>query len=132
MEQMLIANTKHLRRPTAFGIKKVLRNIFALQQVVKTLTDDEQESEFDHAKEYFSLFFLTPQVRNHLLSCFTIHNSPQEMLDRIRNKQTFTFGDYETMLNLQCSVDQGEAADRNYSLYLLDLQCLDMARMNES
>ena len=62
MEQMLIANAKHLRRPTAFGIKKVLRNILALQQVVKTLTDDVQESDFDRAKEYFSLFFLTPQV----------------------------------------------------------------------
>jgi hypothetical protein len=66
MEQLIIANAKHLRRPTAFGIKKVLRNILALQQVVKTLTDDVQESDFDHAKEYYSLFFLTPQVRNNL------------------------------------------------------------------
>jgi len=75
MEQMLIANAKHLRRPTAFGIKKVLRNILALQQVVKTLTDDVQESEFDHAKEYFSLFFLTPQVfQSNLLSFFAVNN----------------------------------------------------------
>jgi len=54
------------------------------------------------------------------------------MLDRIRQKQTFTFGDYETMLNLQCNTDQGEEVDRNYSMYLLDLQCLDMERMNEN
>lgn len=55
------------------------------------------------------------------------------MLDGIRLKQTFTFVDYETMLNLQCSYDQGEVADRNnYSTYLLDLQCLDMEHMDES
>jgi exocyst complex component 4 len=126
MEQMLIANAKHLRHPTTFGIKKVLRNILALQQVVRTLTDDAQESEFDHAKEYFSLFFMTPQVGDHLLPCFAAHNSTQAMLDSIRKKQAFMFEDYRTMLNLQCSVDQGEAADRNYDSYLLDLQRLDM------
>ena len=53
------------------------------------------------------------------------------MLDGIRQKQTFTFGDYENMLNLQCGVDQGEAADRNYSTYLLDLHCLGMERMDK-
>jgi exocyst complex component 4 len=132
MEYMLVVNAKHLRRPTAFGIKKVFRNILALQQVLKTLTDDEQESEFEHAKEYFSLFFITPQVGIHLLSRFPADYGTQEMLDSIRNKQSFTFEDYRAMLNLQCGADQGEAIDRNYSMYLLDLQALDIEHIDES
>jgi exocyst complex component 4 len=129
---MLIADARHLRRPTAFGIKKVLRNVLALQQVVKTFTDDVPESEFEHAKEYFSLFFLTPQVRINRLSGFAADKSVQAMLDRIRIKQTFRFEEYQAMLNLQCGVDQGEATDPNYSMYLLDLQRLDVERMDES
>ncbi len=114
-------------------MQNIYGNILDLQQVVKTLTDDAQESEFDHAKEYFSLFFLTPQVfQSNLLSFFAVNNCMQEMLDRVRQKQTFKFEDYKTMLNLQCNTEQGEPVDRNYSMYLLDLQCLDMERMNES
>lgn len=50
------------------------------------------------------------------------------MLNEIRKKQVFTFEEYRTMLHLQCGGDQGQAVDRNYSLYLVDLQCLDMER----
>lgn len=68
-----------------------------------------------------------------LLSCRPAFNSAQAMLDRIRKKQTFRFEDYQTMLNLQCSIDQGEASsDRNYSTHLLDLQCLVMENITES
>lgn len=132
MENMLIVNAKHLRRPTAFGIKKILRNILALQQVVKAITDDVQEPEFEYSKEYFSLFFLTPRVRNYLLSCLAADDTPQQMLDSIREKQIFTFEEYQIMLNLQCGVDQGEAVDRNYSMYLLDLQSLEMECKDKS
>ena len=132
LEHMLIANARHLWRPTGFGIKKILRNILALQQVVKTLTDDLQEAEFEHAKEYFSYFFVTPQVRSCVLSCRPVVHNIQEMLDHVRENQTFTFEDYQTMLNLQCNIDQGETADRNYSTHLLDLQCLVMESMTES
>lgn len=52
------------------------------------------------------------------------------MLEGIRRKPSFTFEEYQTMLNLQCGVHQGQALDRNYSMYLLDLQCLDLERMD--
>ncbi len=52
------------------------------------------------------------------------------MLDGIRKKQVFRFEEYQTMLHLQCGVDQGQAIDRNYSMYLIDLQCLDMEGMD--
>ncbi|KAF8213248.1 exocyst complex component sec8 [Mycena galopus ATCC 62051] len=114
MEQLLISGARHLSLPTAFGIKKIMRNILALQQRIKTLTNDQQNTEFDKAKRYYSLFNI----------------SPQEMLDGIRKKQTFTFDEYQTMLNLQCKVAEGEdgprATDRNFSMYVIDLHGLEM------
>lgn len=57
------------------------------------------------------------------------------MLDSIRQKQFFSFEQYETMLNLQCGVDptQGEAGrtqatDRNYSMYVIDLHGLELEK----
>ncbi|KAJ7706369.1 Sec8 exocyst complex component-specific domain-containing protein [Mycena rosella] len=112
MEQLLIAGARHLRQPTAFGIKKIMRNILALQQSIKTLTNDQQNTEFERAKRYYSLFNM----------------SPQDMLDGIRKKQSFTFDEYQTMLNLQCKTEGGgdSSRDRNYSMYVIDLHGLEM------
>ncbi|PPQ62982.1 hypothetical protein CVT24_006088, partial [Panaeolus cyanescens] len=62
MEQLLIHNGRLLRIPNSFGVKKIMRNILALQQSIKTLTDDSQDSEFERAKTYYSLYFISPQV----------------------------------------------------------------------
>ncbi|KAJ7487411.1 exocyst complex component sec8 [Mycena galericulata] len=114
MEQLLISGARNLRMPTPFGVKKIMRNILALQQGIKALTNDQQNTEFERAKRYYSLFNM----------------SPQDMLDSIRKQQLFTFDEYQTMLNLQCKVDgDGEgpkAADRNYSMYVIDLHGLEM------
>jgi len=113
MEQLLISGARHLRLPTAFGIKKIMRNILALQQSVKNLTNDQQNTEFERAKRYYSLFNISPQV----------------MLDGIRKKQSFTFDEYQTMLNLQCKAGgdgDAKATDRNYSMYVIDLHGLEM------
>ena len=55
------------------------------------------------------------------------------MLDGIRKRQSFTFDEYQTMLNLQCGVDpsrpnESRATDRNYSLYVIDLHGLEMEK----
>lgn len=118
IDQLLITNARLLRLPTAFGIKKINRTMLALQQCIRSITDDQECSEFRQAKEYYSLFFITPQ----------------EMLDGIRKKQAFSFEEYQTMLNLQCGVDQtrtgdertSRATDRNYSMYVIDLHGLEM------
>ncbi|CAK5280151.1 unnamed protein product [Mycena citricolor] len=116
MEETLIAGARHLRKPTPFGIQKMMRNILALQQSVRALGAEEQHTEFQRAKRYFSLFSLTPQ----------------EMLDGIRKKQEFSFDEYQLMLNLQCGVyedgngEGAKAADRSYSMYLIDLHGLEM------
>ncbi|KAF7339621.1 Sec8 exocyst complex component specific domain-containing protein [Mycena sanguinolenta] len=111
MEQLLISGARHLRLPTAFGIKKIMRNILALQQRTKTLTNDQQNTEFDKAKRYYSLFNM----------------SPQDMLDSIRQRQIFTFDEYQTMLNLQCKVaGEDGPKDRNFSMYVIELHGLEM------
>ncbi|KAF7306760.1 Sec8 exocyst complex component specific domain-containing protein [Mycena indigotica] len=115
MEQLLISGARHLRLPTPLGVKKILRNILALQQSVRTLTNEQNSTEFEHAKRYYQLFSVTPQ----------------EMLDGIRKKQDFTFDEYQIMLNLQCGVVEGSGegakpVDRNFSMYVIDLHGLEM------
>ncbi|EKM84205.1 hypothetical protein AGABI1DRAFT_52016 [Agaricus bisporus var. burnettii JB137-S8] len=117
MESMLISNARLLRLPNDYGIKKMMRNMLALQQSIKTLTNDQQLTEFERAKQYYSLYNL----------------SPQAMLDEIRKKQVFTFDEYKTMLSLQCGVDPAEgdagavkATDRGYNMYIIELHGLVM------
>lgn len=66
MEYTLIKNARHLHSPNSFGIKKILRNVLALQQSIKTLADDQEDTEFNRVKRYYSLFFVSPQVNGTL------------------------------------------------------------------
>lgn len=59
------------------------------------------------------------------------------MLDSIRQKQSFTFDEYKTMLDLQCGVNEGrtgsaQANDRNYSMYVIDLHGLELESSGDS
>lgn len=62
MEHMTIYNARHLRFPNEFGMKKIVRNIQALQQSLRTLNMDQEETEFERAKRYYALFSLSPRV----------------------------------------------------------------------
>lgn len=62
-----------------------------------------------------------------------LYSVSQEMLETIRQKQCFTFDEYQTMLNLQCGVDPAEgesgiakATDRNYGMYVIELHGLEI------
>ncbi|KAH9836975.1 Sec8 exocyst complex component-specific domain-containing protein [Rhodofomes roseus] len=117
MERLLISNARLIRSLNAFGIKKMNRNMLALQQNIKTITQNSDDVEFERAKRYYSLFSM----------------SPQDMLDSIRKKQEFSFDEYKAMLDLQCGVDPtnseqsaAQATDRNYSLYVIDLHGLEL------
>jgi exocyst complex component 4 len=56
------------------------------------------------------------------------------MLDGIRQKQSFSFDEYQAMLDLQCGVnstsegDLQKAVDRNYSVYVIELHGLEMEK----
>ena len=62
LEHLLISEAKRIRIANANGVRKMIRNILALQQSIKTLTNDVRGADFDRAKKYYSLFFRTPTV----------------------------------------------------------------------
>ncbi len=63
MESLLITNARHIRAMNMNGIKKMFRNILALQQNIKTIAQESQHTEFERAKRYYSFFSLSPSVR---------------------------------------------------------------------
>lgn len=53
------------------GIQRMCRNVFALQQTLTNITMT-REVALDHARHYFELFFLTPEVNRkltHYMKC---------------------------------------------------------------
>ena len=80
MEHMLITSARHVRKANEFGVKKILRNVLALQQGVKSLTMDKHDAEFEHAKAYFVLFFISPQVSSNDSSACWILNLARRCL----------------------------------------------------
>lgn len=116
MQSLLISNARHICAMNQNGVKKMFRNILALQQNIKIISEGLQV-DFDRAKRYYAL----------------LTKSPTELLDAIRVKQEFSFDEYKTILDLLCGVDptQGESAaahatDRNYSMYVIELHGLEL------
>ncbi|KNZ74114.1 putative exocyst complex component sec8 [Termitomyces sp. J132] len=71
-------------------------------------------------------------IKKILRNMLALHYA-KDMLDNIRKKALFTFEDYQTMLNLQCGVNQNDgeagaakATDRNYSMYMIELHGLEL------
>ncbi|KAI1789788.1 Sec8 exocyst complex component-specific domain-containing protein [Ganoderma leucocontextum] len=115
MQHLLISNARYIHAANVYGIKKMNRNMLALQQNIKTITDDSHSTQFERAKRYYSLFLL----------------SPPELLDTVRQKQEFTFDEYKAILDLQCGVQSSapggvQATDRNYNMYLIELHGLEL------
>ncbi|KAI0936742.1 hypothetical protein AcV5_004806 [Taiwanofungus camphoratus] len=117
LEHLLISNARYIRFANTIGIRKMMRNMLALQQNIRTITQGNHNAEFERAKRYYSLFMM----------------SPQKMLDSIRLKQDFSFDEYKTMLDLQCGVDPSlsegtgaQATDKNYNMYVIDLHGLEL------
>jgi len=119
LEHLLISEAKRIRIANANGVRKMIRNILALQQSIKTLTSDTRGADFDRAKKYYTLFFRTPT----------------ELIESIKYKQEFSFEEYHVMLKLTCGVDQtvpnASPADRSYGMHVIELQQLEMESANE-
>jgi exocyst complex component 4 len=123
VDDLLIYNARYIRVANALGMKKMSRNMLALQQCVKSIVHDAPDGEFLRAKQYYSLF----------------STNPRDMLASIHKQRAFTIGQYEVMLNLQCGVDQSQkdhsgaqATDKNYSMYIIDLHGLEMEAQKDS
>ncbi|CAE6446216.1 unnamed protein product [Rhizoctonia solani] len=120
VEHLLVSNSRFIRFANDFGIQKMLRNLSALRQNLKTITGLPEDFELSQAQAYYNLFDLGPTA----------------MLERIRNNQVFGFEEYKSMLNLQCGVDQAladnvrlsgapqQTSDREYNDYLIELHAL--------
>jgi len=112
MEHLLISDSRYIRIANELGIRKIFRNILALQQNLKTLSDLPEDAEFARARRYYQLFLLTPE----------------KMLQSARKRPMFSFDEYKSMLCLQCGVDQtlGEAAltDKDVNMYIIELHGL--------
>lgn len=134
MQSLLVSKAKYIRATNANGIKKMLRNILALQQNIKTIALENRHVEFERAKMYYALFALTlPVCTVHIAPIIENNHSLQQLLDTIRKKQEFTFDEYKTILDLQCGVDPtlgekgaNQASDRNYSMYVIELHGLEL------
>ena len=63
MQHLLISNARFIPAANEFGIKKMMRNMLALRQNIKTIGDDSHSTQFERAKRYYSLFLLSPPVR---------------------------------------------------------------------
>nr|XP_037282648.1 exocyst complex component 4-like [Rhipicephalus microplus] len=57
---ILINSTSSIQKVNENGIKKVCRNIFAMQQTLTSITMN-REVALDYARQYFELFYLTPE-----------------------------------------------------------------------
>ncbi|KAF8737357.1 Sec8 exocyst complex component specific domain, partial [Rhizoctonia solani] len=120
VEHLLVSNSRFIRFANDFGIQKMLRNLSALRQNLKTITGLPEDFELSQAQAYYNLFNLGPTA----------------MLERIRNDQVFGFEEYKSMLNLQCGVDQAladnvrlsgapqQTSDREFNDYLIELHAL--------
>lgn len=62
MEHLLISNARFIRAINDNGVKKMFRNILALQQNIKIIAEG-MNIEFDRVKRYYSLFSKSPSVR---------------------------------------------------------------------
>mgnify|MGYP006919982458 FL=1 len=62
MDDLLIRNARHIRLANGFGQHKMLRNILALQQNLKTLGDEPLQVNFDRSRRFWELFEQGPKV----------------------------------------------------------------------
>lgn len=71
--KILISSCQYMKVIDEVGIQRMCRNVFALQQTLTNITMT-REIALDHARHYFELFFLTPDVSFlfSLLSAFTL------------------------------------------------------------
>jgi len=123
IDDLLIYNARYICVANDLGMKKMERNMLALQQCVKSIVHDAPDGEFLRARQYYSLFSL----------------HPRDMLASLHKQRAFTFEQYEVMLSLQCGVDQSQkdrsgtqATDKDYSIYIIDLHGLEMEAQRNS
>ena len=68
MQSLLLSKAKYIRSANVNGVKKMMRNILALQQNMKTIALETRHVDFERVKRYYALFTLSPTVCTSFLS----------------------------------------------------------------
>lgn len=63
VEHLLVSNSRLIRFASDLGIQKMLRNLSALRQNLKTITGLPDDSDLTQAQIYYDLYTLGPTVR---------------------------------------------------------------------
>jgi hypothetical protein len=71
ISKILITSIQYTNQLDEPGVQKICRNILSLQQTLASVTMS-REVGLDHARHYFELFYMTPEVKIvHIISlCF--------------------------------------------------------------
>ncbi|WWC87558.1 uncharacterized protein L201_002448 [Kwoniella dendrophila CBS 6074] len=112
VDQVFITSSKNIKMVNAAGVRKIKRDILALQQTLRGIAPASKEGQLGRAMEFWELY----------------DKGPKEMLEELKqSKPIFSFEDYNTMLNLQCKADQDDAPSSELNTYLIDLHALSMS-----
>lgn len=96
MDKILMSATRTIKYATNQGAKKMLRNISALQQNLKTIVTWPVGTDFSLSRRFWELRLI----------------DPKEWLDGLRtHKPEFSFDEYECLLKLQCGVGNSDEDD---------------------
>lgn len=63
ISKILITSIQYTNQLDEPGVQKICRNILSLQQTLASVTMS-REVGLDHARHYFELFYMTPEVQN--------------------------------------------------------------------
>jgi exocyst complex component 4 len=58
---ILVGCAEHILRINENGVKKMCRNIFAIQKTLSDITHQPEQA-MDHARQYYELFTNSPEV----------------------------------------------------------------------
>ncbi|OCF43069.1 exocyst complex component 4 [Kwoniella heveanensis CBS 569] len=112
VDQIFISSSKNIKMVNPAGVRKIKRNILALQQTLRGIKVASFEGGLERAVEYWNLY----------------EKGPKDMLEDLKaGKPHFSFEDYNTMLNLQCKAEQDDAPTSELNTYLIDLHALSMS-----
>lgn len=73
MDHLLISNSRHIRLANQNGLRKMRRNILALQQNLKNIGDSPLEVDFDRSRKFWEVFGEGPAV-SYRRFCMHVYN----------------------------------------------------------
>jgi exocyst complex component 4 len=61
-DQIMVSTGRHVRFATQFGVYKIQRNILAIQQTLRNITDGAEDAILSRAQRYWQLYEIGPKV----------------------------------------------------------------------